>query len=112
MVTSLPGRPPPWSGSPRDGPDVGRWLPLSVVCFTPAAVHGEHGQGGYAILRPVHGRGRATARTARKLAFSVSYDDGRTWHAEAGMVSLRVTLTDVVGNALRQTIHRAYRSIE
>ncbi|MER5658630.1 hypothetical protein ABT076_37170 [Streptomyces sp. NPDC002131] len=46
------------------------------------------------------------------MAFSVSYDDGRTWHSEAGMVSLRVTLTDVVGNALRQTIHRAYRSIE
>ncbi|MFD5722274.1 hypothetical protein [Streptomyces sp. NPDC127036] len=46
------------------------------------------------------------------MAFSVSYDDGRTWHAEAGMVSLCVTLTDVVGNTLRQTIHRAYRSIE
>ncbi|MDW4907288.1 hypothetical protein RB628_18500 [Streptomyces sp. ADMS] len=69
--------------------------------------------------------GAATARTARKPAFSVSYDDGRTWHpakavggkrldlrhpARAGTVSLRVTLTDKAGNTLKQTVHRAYRT--
>ena len=69
--------------------------------------------------------GAAKAGTVRKLAFKVSYDNGRTWKtakavdgrhlklrhpAKAGTVSLRATLTDADGNTLEQTVYRAYRT--
>ncbi|MFC9607521.1 hypothetical protein ACFTTN_29225 [Streptomyces niveus] len=74
---------------------------------------------------------RSHGHHARSLAppsaFSVSYDNGRTWHpakaiggkrldlrhpAKAGPVSRRVTLTDAAGNTLKQRIHRAYRTVK
>ncbi|MFE7125167.1 S8 family peptidase [Streptomyces sp. NPDC057617] len=104
-----------------------RRLPLSVVRFTPRLSTESTAKAGTRFSVPFTVEGAATARTARKLAFSVSYDDGRTWHpakavdgkrldlrhpAKAGTVSLRVTLTDAAGNTLKQTIHRAYRAVK
>jgi hypothetical protein len=98
-----------------------------VVRFTPRLSTESTAKAGTRFSVPFTVEGAATARTARKLAFSVSYDDGRTWHpakavdgkrldlrhpARAGAVSLRVTLTDAAGNTLKQTIHRAYRTVK
>ncbi|MDH6217677.1 S8 family peptidase [Streptomyces pseudovenezuelae] len=106
---------------------VGQRLPLSVVRFTPRLSTESTAKAGTRFSVPFTVEGAATARTARKLAFSVSYDDGRTWHpakavdgkrldlrhpAKAGTVSLRVTLTDAAGNTLKQTVHRAYRTVK
>lgn len=102
-------------------------LPLSVVRFTPKLSTSSTAKAGTRFSVPFTVEGAGTAGTARKPAFSVSYDDGRTWHkakavagkrldlahpAKAGTVSLRVTFTDQHGNTLKQTIHRAYRTTE
>jgi len=104
---------------------VGQRLPLSVVRFTPRLSAATTAKAGTRFPVPFTVEGAATARTVRKLAFSVSYDDGRSWHParavdgkrldlrhpdRPGFVSLRVTLTDKAGNTLKQTIHRAYRT--
>ena len=67
--------------------------------------------------------GAAAGQRPAKLAFQVSYDEGKTWQtaksvggthlslkhpATAGSVSLRAELTDRAGNTLTQTIERAY----
>ncbi|MFF7212965.1 S8 family serine peptidase [Streptomyces sp. NPDC008238] len=106
------------------GDDVA-WLPLSAVRFTPELGAASTARAGRAFTVPFTVEGAATARTARKLAVSVSYDEGRTWRpaevadrerlelrhpARPGTVSLRVVLTDAHGNTLRQTIYRAYRT--
>lgn len=66
--------------------------------------------------------GRAAGRP-RDLSVEVSYDDGATWakaevrHSEVvlrhpngdGFVSLRAKSTDLSGNAVEQTVIRAYR---
>ncbi|MFD3452290.1 S8 family peptidase [Streptomyces sp. NPDC058691] len=105
--------------------DTAKWLPLSVVRFSPRLGTASTAKAGAAFTVPFTVEGAATARTARKLAFAVSYDDGRTWRpakvvdrdrlelrhpARPGTVSLRVTLTDAAGNTVKQTIHRAYRT--
>ncbi|NEA62855.1 S8 family serine peptidase [Streptomyces sp. SID12488] len=114
-----------WTFTSAHVTGVGQRLPLSVVRFTPRLSSATTAKAGTRFSVPFTVEGAATARTARKLAFSVSYDDGRTWHpakavggkrldlshpAKAGTVSLRVTLTDAAGNTLKQTIHRAYRT--
>jgi hypothetical protein len=116
-----------WTFTSAHVTDVGQRLPLSVVRFTPRLSMESTAKAGTRFSVPFTVEGAATARTARKLAFSVSYDDGRTWHpakavdgkrldlrhpAKAGAVSLRVTLTDAAGNTLKQTIHRAYRTVK
>ncbi|MFJ6650805.1 hypothetical protein ACIQPS_34850 [Streptomyces sp. NPDC091290] len=80
---------------------------------------------GTAFTVPFTTEGAATARSARKLVVTVSYDGGRTWRpakvtdrrrlelrhpAGPGTRSLRVALTDADGNTLKWTIHRAYRT--
>ncbi|SNT60394.1 S8 family peptidase [Actinacidiphila glaucinigra] len=105
--------------------DAVKWLPLSAVRFTPRLGAASTAKAGKAFTVPFTIEGAATARTARKLAVTVSYDDGRTWKpaktadrkrlelrhpARPGSVSLRVVLTDADGNTLKQTIHRAYRT--
>ncbi|MGW2349168.1 S8 family serine peptidase [Actinacidiphila glaucinigra] len=105
--------------------DTVKWLPLSAVRFTPKLGATSTARAGRAFTVPFTIEGAATARTARKLAVTVSYDGGRTWKpakvadrkrlelrhpARPGTVSLRVVLTDTDGNTLRQTIHRAYRT--
>ncbi|MFI6338409.1 S8 family peptidase [Streptomyces sp. NPDC050535] len=116
-----------WTFTSAHVTGVGQRLPLSVVRFTPRLSTESTAKAGTRFSVPFTVEGAATARTARKLAFSVSYDDGRTWHpaktvdgkrldlrhpATAGAVSLRVTLTDAAGNTLKQTIHRAYRTVK
>ncbi|MFJ1973247.1 S8 family peptidase [Streptomyces sp. NPDC087903] len=116
-----------WTFTSAHVTGVGQRLPLSVVRFTPRLSTESTAKAGTRFSVPFTVEGAATARTARKLAFSVSYDDGRTWHpakavdgkrldlrhpAKAGTVSLRVTLTDAAGNTLKQTIHRAYRTVK
>ncbi|MGW0754977.1 S8 family peptidase [Streptomyces sp. NPDC002814] len=116
-----------WTFTSAHVTGVGQRLPLSVVRFTPRLSTESTAKAGTRFSVPFTVEGAATARTARKLAFSVSYDDGRTWHpakavdgkrldlrhpAKAGAVSLRVTLTDAAGNTLKQTIHRAYRTVK
>jgi subtilisin family serine protease len=107
--------------------DTQKWLPLSVVRFTPKLQAASTAKAGRGFTVPFTVEGAATARTARKLAFSVSYDGGRTWRpaeaadrkrlelrhpARPGTVSLRVVLTDADGNTVKQTIYRAYRTTE
>ncbi|MEH0420355.1 S8 family peptidase [Streptomyces sp. B21-083] len=116
-----------WTFTSAHVTGVGQRLPLSVVRFTPRLSTASTAKAGTRFSVPFTVEGAATARTARKLAFSVSYDDGRTWHpakaiagkrvdlhqpAKAGTVSLRVSLTDASGNTLKQTIYRAYRTVK
>ncbi|WP_369030161.1 S8 family peptidase [Streptomyces adonidis] len=116
-----------WTFTSAHVTGVGQRLPLSAVRFSPKLSLASTAKAGTRFSVPFTVEGAATARTARKLAFSVSYDDGRTWHvakavdgkrldlrhpAKAGTVSLRVTLTDKDGNTLKQTINRAYRTIK
>ncbi|MFC9848480.1 S8 family peptidase [Streptomyces sp. NPDC060223] len=100
-------------------------LPLSVVRFTPKLSTASTAKAGASFAVPFRIEGAAKASTVRKLAFKVSYDNGRTWKtakavdgkllklrhpAKAGTVSLRATLTDADGNTLEQTVYRAYRT--
>ncbi|WP_269785583.1 S8 family serine peptidase [Streptomyces buecherae] len=116
-----------WTFTSAHVTGAGQRLPLSVVRFTPRLSTQSTATAGTRFSVPFTVEGAATARTARKLAFSVSYDDGRTWQpakevdgkrldlrhpAKAGTVSLRVALTDAADNTLRQTIHRAYRIVK
>ncbi|WP_329274418.1 S8 family peptidase [Streptomyces sp. NBC_01451] len=116
-----------WTFTSAHVTGVGQRLPLSVVRFTPRLSAASTAKAGTRFSVPFTVEGAATARTAGKPAFSVSYDDGRTWHpakavdgkrldlrhpAKAGTVSLRVTLRDTAGNTLKQTIHRAYRTVK
>ncbi|MFI7502371.1 S8 family peptidase [Streptomyces sp. NPDC049687] len=101
-------------------------LPLSVVRFRPELSLTSTAKAGETFEVPFTVEGAATARTVRKLAFEVSYDEGRTWEAakkvdgthlslrhpaQPGTVSLRAELTDRDGNTLVQTVERAYRTI-
>ncbi|MFF9753775.1 S8 family serine peptidase [Streptomyces sp. NPDC014344] len=101
-------------------------LPLSVVRFSPALSLTSTAKAGERFQVPFTVEGAATARTAKKLEFEVSYDDGRTWTtaravngthlslnhpAQPGTVSLRAKLTDRDGNTLVQTIDRAYLTV-
>ncbi|MFI8758800.1 hypothetical protein ACIGZH_35475 [Streptomyces sp. NPDC058319] len=76
---------------------------------------------------PFRVEGAAAGQMPRKLAFEVSYDEGRTWQRaavvggthlslrhpdKAGSVSLRAALTDARGNTLVQTIERVYLTTE
>ncbi|WP_217144564.1 S8 family serine peptidase [Streptomyces sp. AC627_RSS907] len=106
--------------------DAPQRLPLTVVRFSPSLSTASTAKAGTTLTVPFRLQGAATkVSTLRKLAFAVSYDDGRTWKettavggehlklrspAKPGPVSLRVTLTDAKGNTLTQTIHRAYRT--
>ncbi|MEV6384515.1 S8 family peptidase [Streptomyces sp. NPDC051773] len=106
--------------------DTPERLPLTVVRYTPSLSTASTAKAGTTLTVPFSLQGAATkVGTLRKLAFTVSYDDGRTWKkttavngkllklrspAEPGPVSLRVALTDADGNTLTQTIHRAYRT--
>ncbi|WTJ92993.1 S8 family serine peptidase [Streptomyces sp. NBC_01537] len=102
-------------------------LPLSVVRFTPKLSAAGTAKAGTTFAVPFTIQGAAKPATLRKLAFQVSYDNGKTWKkaqvvngkhlklrhpAKAGTVSLRVTLTDANGNTLKQTIWRAYRTVK
>nr|WP_240982205.1 S8 family serine peptidase [Streptomyces sp. S3(2020)] len=106
--------------------DTPKRLPLTVVRYTPSLSTASTAKAGTTLTVPFSLQGAATkVGTLRKLAFAVSYDDGRTWErttavngkllklrspAEPGPVSLRATLTDADGNTLNQTVHRAYRT--
>ncbi|MFC8779437.1 hypothetical protein [Streptomyces nigra] len=105
--------------------DTVKRLPLSAVRFMPKLGAASTAKAGTAFTVPFTIEGAATARSARKLVVTVSYDGGRTWRpanvtdrkrlelrhpAGPGTVSLRAALTDADGNTLKQTIHRAYRT--
>lgn len=102
-------------------------LPLSAVRFTPKLSAASTAKAGTTFTVPFTIQGAAKPATLHKLAFQVSYDNGKTWKkapvvngkqlklhhpAKAGTVSLRVTLTDAAGNTLKQTIWRAYRTVK
>ncbi|MDH6573717.1 hypothetical protein M2160_008824 [Streptomyces sp. SAI-117] len=101
--------------------------PVTVVRFTPTLPTGSTAKAGTTLTVPFSLQGAAPkADSLRKLAFAVSYDNGRTWHrttavqgkqqlklrspATPGPVSLRATLTDAKANTLTQTIHSPYRT--
>ena len=102
-------------------------LPLSVVRFSPELSLTSTAKAGEKFEVPFTVEGAASARSAKKLAFEVSYDDGKTWTtvkavdgnrlslehpAQPGTVSLRAKLTDRDGNTLVQTVDRAYRTVQ
>ncbi|MEV7344174.1 S8 family serine peptidase [Streptomyces sp. NPDC093544] len=105
--------------------DTAKRLPLSVVRFTPTLSTSSTAKAGASLAVPFKIEGAAKAGTVRKLAFKVSYDNGKSWKttkavdgkllklrhpAKAGTVSLRATLTDAAGNTLEQTVYGAYRT--
>jgi subtilisin family serine protease len=98
-------------------------LLLSTVRFSPDLTSASTAKAGKRFEVPFTVEGAAAGQHPAKLAFQVSYDDGRTWQqaksvggthlslkhpATAGSVSLRAELTDRAGNTLTQTIERAY----
>ncbi|MFI9847795.1 S8 family serine peptidase [Nonomuraea sp. NPDC051941] len=102
-------------------------LPVSVVSFTPELDARNTAPAGRIFTVPVSVRslpGSAAGR-ARDLSVEVSYDDGATWaKAEVrnsrivlrhpngdGFVSLRAKSIDTSGNAVEQTVIRAYRIV-
>jgi subtilisin family serine protease len=102
-------------------------LPLSVVRFTPKLSAASTARAGTAFTVPFSIQGAAEAGAVRKLAFQVSYDNGKTWKrapavhgkqlnlrhpSKAVTVSLRATLTDAKGNTLKQTVWQAYRTVK
>ncbi|MEV7069481.1 S8 family serine peptidase [Streptomyces sp. NPDC093990] len=98
-------------------------VPLSTVRFSPELALDSTAKAGTRFEVPFTVEGAAAGQRPAKLAFQVSYDDGRSWQparavggthlslrhpATAGSVSLRAELTDRAGNTLTQTIERAY----
>ena len=98
-------------------------LPLSTVRFSPDLTLASTAKAGKRFEVPFTVEGAAAGQRPAKLAFQVSYDEGKTWQtaksvggthlslkhpATAGSVSLRAELTDRAGNTLTQTIERAY----
>ncbi|MCW6008146.1 S8 family serine peptidase [Micromonospora sp. CPCC 205371] len=101
----------------------GAALPLLTVRFDPAVDLRNRAPGGRAYGFPATVSG--TGARVTSLAVDVSYDDGRTWtpaavtrsggrwavavtHPASGYASLRARATDADGNAVVQTILRAY----
>jgi hypothetical protein len=108
----------------RDGPP--EKLPLPYVRYTPPVdPYGNVRAAGRVVAIPVHLDGGAAAYS---LTVAVSHDGGTTWHhlsvhgtggirlvlirhpARPGMVSLRATASDAVGNTVEQTVVNAYRA--
>ncbi|QEV42934.1 peptidase [Streptomyces nodosus] len=105
-----------------------RWtsLPLSVVRFSPRLTLSSTAAAGRSFDVPFTVEGAAARKKDTKVAFRVSYDEGRTWKpakvtgsrlalhhpSHAGTVSLRAELTDRDGNTLIQSIERAYSITE
>jgi len=98
-------------------------VPLSTVRFSPELALDSTAKAGTRFEVPFTVEGAAAGQRPAKLAFQVSYDDGRSWQpakavggtrlslrhpAAVGSVSLRAELTDRKGNTLTQTIERAY----
>ncbi|MEW1724171.1 S8 family serine peptidase [Streptomyces sp. NPDC093109] len=107
--------------TPEDGKPVA--LPLSSVRFSPELSVSSTAPAGGPFTVPFTVEGAPAGGGVKKLAFSVSYDEGASWQrakavggdrlrlthpAGAGSVSLRAELTDRAGNTLTQTIERAY----
>ncbi|MFG1696887.1 S8 family serine peptidase [Nonomuraea sp. NPDC049309] len=100
-------------------------LPVSVVRFAPALDAANTAPSGrtYRIPIRVERQPGSAAGDVRELSVEVSFDDGATWSparvhrgqvtvhhpAAAGFVSLRARATDSAGNAVEQTVIRAYR---
>ncbi|MEU6353361.1 S8 family serine peptidase [Streptomyces sp. NPDC047072] len=105
--------------TPEDEPAV---QPLSVIRFSPALSLSSTAKAGERFRVPFTIEGAAAGQKPSRLAFQVSYDDGKTWQptrtvgrqlllqhpATPGSVSLRAELADRAGNKLVQTIERAY----
>jgi hypothetical protein len=105
-----------------------RALPLLAVRFAPRLDDHNQARAGQAFTIPVYAQrnGQAGSVPLRALRVRVSYDDGGTWRvapvvrvgnqwramvvhpAKAQYVSLRATARDGDGNAVDQTIIRAY----
>ncbi|NEB00884.1 S8 family peptidase [Streptomyces sp. SID13726] len=98
-------------------------VPLSTVRFSPGLTLASTAKAGKRFEVPFTVEGAAAGQRPAKLAFHVSYDEGKTWQpaksvggthlslkhpARAGSVSLRAELTDRDGNTLTQTVERAY----
>ncbi|MDP9791932.1 subtilisin family serine protease [Catenuloplanes nepalensis] len=110
--------------SQNTGGDVIVPLPLSAVVFTPPVDATSVAPKGRTISVPLTvdvQEGSAAARN-RSLSVEASFDDGATWQRvrvrdgaaqlrhpnRAGFVSLRATAVDRAGNAVTETIIRAY----
>lgn len=108
-----------------DSTDALTRLPVSVVSFAPELDARNTAPAGRSFTVPVsvHSLPGSAAGRSRDLSVEVSYDDGATWakaevrHSEVvlrhpngdGFVSLRAKSTDMSGNAVEQTVIRAYR---
>ncbi|MET8307734.1 S8 family serine peptidase [Micromonospora sp. NPDC005173] len=99
-------------------------LPLLAVRFDPRLDGLGQLPAGQTVPLPVRVDGTATTARVRELSVEVSFDDGATWQrvpvadgfatvrhpdSAGGFVSLRASAEDVHGNAVKETIIRAYR---
>ncbi|SDM22304.1 S8 family peptidase [Allokutzneria albata] len=101
-------------------------LPLLAVRYAPAADLRNRAPGGKEFTFPVRVQAQDAEITADKLEVQISYDDGGTWqpvqltregdawkatvtHPASGFASLRAKASDADGNAVEQTIVRAYQ---
>jgi hypothetical protein len=98
-------------------------LPLLAVRFGPRLDGYGQMPGDRTVQIPVRVDGTGTTSRVRALTVKVSFDDGRTWRkvpavggfatvrnpAAGGFVSLRASAQDVRGNAVDETIIRAYQ---
>ncbi|MFI5905970.1 hypothetical protein [Dactylosporangium sp. NPDC051541] len=101
--------------------DEGKTLPLLTARFDPKLDLHNRAPGGRTFTFPVFVAPRCT-----NVQVDISYDDGRTWkaaniaragagwlvtvqHPARGYASLRATASDEAGNAVRQTVLRAYQ---
>ncbi|MGK5673671.1 S8 family serine peptidase [Micromonospora sp. URMC 106] len=105
--------------------DDGKPLPLLAVRLDPAVDLRNRAPGGQFSLPVYVTRQGADEVRISSLTVDVSYDDGRTWspatvtaagdhwnvgvtHPTSGYASLRVRATDAAGNAVEQSVVRAY----
>ncbi len=116
-----------WTFGTAPAPGVTN-LPLLAVRFSPVLDTANAAPGGESFAFPVavQRNGAGLVRSGIALTVDASYDDGATWApaelspeddrwtatvrhpAGPGFVTLRATATDADGNAVTQTITRAY----
>ncbi len=114
-----------WTFQVGRGDDTRRALPLLDVRFALPLDDRNRAEAGKALTGSVTAAHQPGAKTSRATvrAVEVSFDDGRTWQRAAvsgdrvtvpaggvagGFASLRATATDTAGNAVTETVVRAY----
>lgn len=127
LLELLPRQSVAWTFESEYAPGNGVRLPLLVVRFAPALdARGRAAAGTFDLPLYIDPYGQASSTLTDAPSVEASFDDGATWskasvqadgvrwkaHLEhpdgAAYVSLRTSAADVYGNAVEQTLIRAY----